>query len=100
MTRWLHYNLEYPIALTVVLTMLPMTLINFSAQQSAGRDCRLPMSLGGKSTLGVVASWPMHRGSSCQAGLILVSRRVPVKTVSAQPVDATLSNQLIHKCLP
>jgi hypothetical protein len=34
MTRWLHYNLEYPIALTVVLTMLPMTLINFSAQQA------------------------------------------------------------------
>ena len=31
MTRWLHYNLEHPMALAVVLTMLPMTLINFSA---------------------------------------------------------------------
>jgi hypothetical protein len=28
MTRWLHYNLEHPMALAVVLTLLPMTLIN------------------------------------------------------------------------
>lgn len=33
MTHWLQYNLRHPLALSVLLAMVPVTLINFAAQR-------------------------------------------------------------------
>jgi hypothetical protein len=54
MSHWLHYNLEHPIVLAVGLTMLPMTLINLSAQRKRRQGLPPPYILGWQRVLLVV----------------------------------------------